>query len=150
VFIVCKPFRSIAGEVLLAMTITTVLLLALACIYYAFKGRKIPENFNEARYIGFSMYIVLLSSAAYYPVEFGLEGWYVGIIGGVTTLVSSFALLGCMFGPKVYVIFFSPEQNTREAISTEIAKYSLSTSAATAITSKASRVTPQVSPESSI
>lgn len=149
VFIVCKPFRSITGEVLFAMTITTVLLLALACIYYAFKGRKIPENFNEARYIGFSMYIVLLSSAAYYPVEFSLEGWYVGIIGGVTTLVSSFALLGCMFGPKVYIIFFSPEQNTREAISTEIAKYSLSTSAA-AITCKTSRVTSQVSPESSL
>lgn len=149
VFIVCKPFRSITGEALFALTITTVLVLALACIYYAFKGRKIPENFNEARCIGFAMYIVLLSSAAYYPVEFGLEGWYVGIIGGVTTLVSSFALLGCMFGPKVYVIFFCPEQNTREAISIEIAKYSLSTSAA-AITSKTSRVTPQVSPESSL
>ena len=148
VFIACKPFRSIAGEALLAMTITTLLLLALVCIYYAFKGRKIPENFNEARYIGFSMYIVLLSSAAYYPVEFGLEGWYVGIIGGVTTLVSSFAILGCMFGPKVYVIFFSPEQNTREAISSEIAKYSLSTSAAT--TRKTSRVTPQLSPQSSL
>ena len=74
---------------------------------------------------------------------------YVGIIGGVTTLVSSFALLGCMFGPKVYVIFFCPEQNTREAISIEIAKYSLSTSAAP-ITSKTSRVTPQLSPESSL
>ena len=144
VFVVCKPFRSTAGEILFAMTITTVLLLAFACIYYAFKGRKIPENFNEARYIGFSMYIVLLSSAAYYPVEFGLEGWYVGIIGGVTTLVNSFALLGCMFGPKVYVIFFSPEQNTRQAISAEIAKYSA------AITCKTSHATPKVSPESSL
>lgn len=148
VFVVCKPFRSATGQALLVMTITIVLLLSFACVYYAFRGRKIPENFNEARYIGFSMYIVLLSSAAYYPVEFGLEGWYVGIIGGVTTLVSSFALLGCMFGPKVYVIFFSPEQNTREAISTEIAKYSLSTSAA--IARKTPRVAPQVTPESSL
>ena len=148
VFVVCKPFRSATGQALLAMTITAVLLLSFACVYYAFRGRKIPENFNEARYIGFSMYIVLLSSAAYYPVEFGLEGWYVGIIGGVTTLVSSFALLGCMFGPKVYVIFFSPEQNTREAISTEIAKYSMSTSAA--IARRGPRVSPQGTPESSL
>lgn len=129
VFVVCKPFTSVSGRVLLAASITFLLLLSFACIYYAFKGRKIPENFNEARYIGFSMYIVLLCSAAYYPVEFGLEGWYVGVIGGVTTLVSSFALLGCMFGPKVYVIFFSPEQNTRQAISTEITKYSMSSAA---------------------
>lgn len=148
VFVVCKPFRSTTGQALLAMIITTILLLSFACVYYAFRGRKIPENFNEARYIGFSMYIVLLSSAAYYPVEFGLEGWYVGIIGGVTTLVSSFALLGCIFGPKVYVIFFSPEQNTREAVSNEIAKYSLS--ASVAMTRKAPRVAPQVTPESSL
>lgn len=124
------------------------MILSLACIYYAFKGRKIPENFNEARYIGFAMYIVLLCSAAYYPVVFGLEGWYVGVIGGVTTLVSSFALLGCMFGPKVYVIIFSPEQNTREAISTEITKYSLSSVAA--IGGAAARVAPVPSSQSSL
>lgn len=132
IFVVCKPFSSGVGQSLLILIAVHLLVLSFACIYYAFKGRKIPENFNEARYIGFSMYIVLLCSIAYYPVEFGLEGWYVGVIGGVTTLVSSFALLACMFGPKIYVICFSPEQNTREAISKEIAKYSMSTSASVA------------------
>ena len=92
------------------------------------------------------MYIVLLSSIAYYPVEFSLEGWYVGVIGGVTTLVSSYALLACMFGPKIYVIFFTPEQNTREAVSSEIAKYSLSASAAVV---HRGRVSPKSNPVSS-
>ena len=148
IFVVCKPFRSVSGHVLLIISVTFLMILSLACVYYAFKGRKIPENFNEARYIGFAMYIVLLCSAAYYPVVFGLEGWYVGVIGGVTTLVSSFALLGCMFGPKVYVIIFSPEQNTREAISTEITKYSLSSVAA--IGGAAARVAPVPSSQSSL
>ena len=146
VFVVCQPFDSVVGQTLLIMIAALLLVLSFACIYYAFKGRKIPENFNEARYIGFSMYIVLLSSIAYYPVEFGLEGWYVGVIGGVTTLVSSFALLACMFGPKIYVICFNPEQNTREAISSEIAKYSLSTAAAIA---RKGRVAPTLNADAS-
>ncbi|XP_022781880.1 extracellular calcium-sensing receptor-like [Stylophora pistillata] len=148
IFAVCKPFRSVSGHVLLIISVAFLMILSLACIYYAFKGRKIPENFNEARYIGFAMYILLLCSAAYYPVVFGLEGWYVGVIGGVTTLVSSFALLGCMFGPKVYVIIFSPEQNTREAISTEIAKYSLSSTVAGG--GAVARVAPVPSSQSSL
>ena len=146
VFVVCKPFSSVVGQTLLILIAIHLLILSFACIYYAFKGRKIPENFNEARYIGFSMYIVLLSTVTYYPVEFGLEGWYVGVIGGVTTLVSAFALLACMFGPKIYVIVFNPEQNTREAISKEIAKYSLSTSASMA---NKGRVAPSLNPEAS-
>lgn len=79
------------------------------CIYYVFKGRKILENFNEVRYIGFVMYIVLLCFVVYYFVVFGLEGWYVGVIGGVIIFVSLFVFLGCMFGFKVYVIIFSFE-----------------------------------------
>ena len=145
-FVVCKPFSSASGKAILITIAGNLLLLSFVCIYYAFKSRKIPENFNEARYIGFSMYIVLLSSVAYYPVEFGMEGWYVSVIGAVTTLVSSFALLACMFGPKIYVIFVTPEQNTREAISSEIAKYSLSTS--TAIAHKG-RIAPKSNPVSS-
>lgn len=145
-FVVCKLFSSATGKALFIIIATNLLILSTACIYYAFKGRKIPENFNEARYIGFTMYIVLLSSIAYYPVEFSLEGWYVGVIGGITTLVSSYALLACMFGPKIYVIFFTPEQNTREAVSSEIAKYSLSASAAVV---PSGRVAPKSNPGSS-
>lgn len=146
IFVVCRPFSSVVGQSLLILIAVQLLLLSFACIYFAFKGRKIPENFNEARYISFSMYIVLLASIAYYPVEFGLEGWYVGVIGGVTTLVSSFALLACMFGPKIYVISFNPEQNTREAISREIAKYSMSNS--TSLAGKG-RIVPTLNPEGS-
>ena len=32
------------------------ILLIVACTIYAFKTRKIPENFNETRLIGFTMY----------------------------------------------------------------------------------------------
>ena len=128
-FVVCKPFGTVAGRYLLVLLAGYVLSLSIVCVYYAFKARKIPENFNEARYIGFSMYILLLSSVVYYPVEFALEGWYIGAVGSMVTLVGSFSLLGCMFGPKLYLILLHSERNTREALSNEILNYAFSTSA---------------------
>ena len=75
-----------------------IMILAPLCTYYAFKGRNIPENFNETKYIGFSMYILLLSSIAYYPVAFVMiENLYVALVFCLTTLATSFGLSGCMF-----------------------------------------------------
>ena len=60
IFPMCKPFYTNTGFFALSIApsfyIVTVLLL---CMYYAFKARGIPENCNETKYIGFSMYILL-------------------------------------------------------------------------------------------
>lgn len=98
--------------------------LAVVCTFYAFKARTLPENFNEARYIGFSMYILLLSSVAYYPLDIGLTGSYATNLTCAMTLLSSYGLLTCMFGPKMYVILRHPEQNTHEAVSSQVSEYS--------------------------
>ena len=100
------------------------LFLAVVCTFYAFKARSLPENFNEARYIGFSMYILLLSSVGYLPINIGLKGSYATNLTCALTLVSSYGLLTCMFGPKIYVILRQPEQNTQEAVSSQVSQYS--------------------------
>ena len=41
------------------------------CTMYAFKTRKIPENFNEAKYIGFTMYSTCIVWLAFIPIYFG-------------------------------------------------------------------------------
>lgn len=102
--------------------------LAVVCTFYAFKARTLPENFNEARYIGFSMYILLLSSVAYYPLDIGLKGSYATNLTCAMTLLSSYGLLACMFGPKIYVIMRQPEKNTQEAVSSQVSDYSFSSS----------------------
>ena len=90
VFLVCKPFETDAGLTLFISVCAYMLIVAFLCTYYAFKSRGIPDNFNETRYIGFSMYILLLSSLAYYPVAFAFESWYVTIVSCTTTDVSNF------------------------------------------------------------
>ena len=109
IFLVCKPFFTNTGFLLFIAVCAYLLVVALLCTYYAFKARGIPENFNETKYIAFSMYILLLSSLAYYPVVFSFES-YVALVSCSTTLIASFGLLSCMFGPKVYVLLFCPQQ----------------------------------------
>ena len=131
VFLVCKPFETNVGLVLFVSVCAYKLIVAFLCTYYAFKARGIPDNFNETRYIGFSMYILLLSSLAYYPVAFAFESWYVTIVSCTTTLVTSFGLLGCMFGPRIYILFFQSQQNTIESIRSQVMDFSFSNVTAT-------------------
>ena len=128
IFVVCKPFFTNTGRSLFIAVCVNMLTVALLCTYYAFKARSIPENFNETKYIAFSMYILLVSSLAYYPVVFNFESWYVTLVSCSTTLVTSFGLLSCMFGPKVYVLFFRPQQNTLEAVRSQVSQYSFNVS----------------------
>ena len=124
IFLSCHPHRSRLGFSLHVAINCYLVLVSLICTFHAFKARKLPENFNEARYIGFAMYILLLSSIAYFPVDFaGLENPSITIVTGATTLVSSYGLLGCMFAPKLYVILFHPEQNTTEAVRNQVSNY---------------------------
>ena len=128
IFIACKPFFTNTGLSLFIAVCAYILTAALLCTYYAFKARGIPENFNETKYIGFSMYILLLSSVAYYPVVLNLESGYVALVSCSTTLITSFGLLSCMFGPKVYVLLFCPQQNTLESVRSQVSQYSFNVS----------------------
>ena len=135
-FFSCRPHRSHLGFSLHVAINCYLVFLSLICTYHAFKARKLPENFNEARYIGFAMYILLLSSIAYFPVDFaGLENRSVTIVTCATTLVSSYGLLGCMFAPKLYVILFHPEQNTTAAVRDQVSKYTFRNSWPSALAS---------------
>lgn len=137
IFFTCRPHRSNLGFGLHVAINGYLVLLSLICTFHAFKARKLPENFNEARYIGFAMYILLLSSIAYFPVDFvGLENRSVTIVTCATTLVSSYGLLGCMFAPKLYVILFHPEQNTTAAVRDQVSNYTFRNSWPSALTSQ--------------
>lgn len=48
-------------------------LLIIICTIYAFKTRTVPENFNEAKFIGFTMYTTCVIWLAFVPLYFGTE-----------------------------------------------------------------------------
>lgn len=49
------------------------MVLILMCTIYAFKTRKIPENFNETKYIAFTMYSTCIVWLAFMPIYFGTD-----------------------------------------------------------------------------
>ncbi|XP_016842325.1 metabotropic glutamate receptor 7 isoform X1 [Nasonia vitripennis] len=99
----------------LMMSLVYNMLLILLCTLYAFKTRKIPENFNEAKYIGFTMYSTCIVWLAFIPIYFGTNNDYKIQIASMCMCIniSATVALGCLFTPKVYIVLFQPYKNIR-------------------------------------
>uniref|UniRef100_A0A674C239 Metabotropic glutamate receptor 1 n=1 Tax=Salmo trutta TaxID=8032 RepID=A0A674C239_SALTR len=91
-------------------------LLIMSCTYYAFKTRNVPANFNEAKYIAFTMYTTCIIWLAFVPIYFGSN--YKIITTSFSVSLSVTVALGCMFSPKIYIILAKPERNVRSAFTT--------------------------------
>lgn len=59
------------GDQWFMMSLVYNVLLIVICTMYAVKTRKIPENFNESKYIGFTMYTTCIIWLAFIPIYFG-------------------------------------------------------------------------------
>ena len=57
----------------IVMSLLYNMILIIMCTVYAFKTRKIPENYNEAKYIAFTMYSTCIVWLAFIPIYFGTK-----------------------------------------------------------------------------
>ncbi|KAL2093694.1 hypothetical protein ACEWY4_011006 [Coilia grayii] len=115
------------------------MLLVVLCTVYAFKTRKCPENFNEAKFIGFTMYTTCIIWLAFLPIFYVTSSDYrvQTTTMCISVSLSGFVVLGCMFAPKVHIIMFQPQKNVTSH-RLNLNRFSVSGPAATTYASHAS------------
>ena len=91
--------------------------LIVSSIYFAIKSRKTPDGFQETKYIMFCSFATLIVGLAFLPPYLAINDSKVKVASlCVAFTANASVILGLLFLKKVYIVLFSPQENTKEVV----------------------------------
>ncbi|XP_071956075.1 metabotropic glutamate receptor 3-like [Antedon mediterranea] len=109
VIMLCSAWDNTEGTVdieVIGSLAYNIILVLISCVY-AFMTRKLPDNYNETRFINFCSFSTLVIIVAFSPPYFTTnEPQYKAIYKGYGLVINGTIALICLFVVKIYALYF--------------------------------------------
>ena len=97
-----------------SVTLAYNLLLLIVTTYFAFRTRRVPQNFNEAKFINITVYSLCILWLAFIPMYFVstsvLRTSFQTASLTIAIMLTATVCLCCLLAPKIYFLFSSKQQ----------------------------------------
>jgi metabotropic glutamate receptor 2/3/metabotropic glutamate receptor 6/7/8 len=115
------------GAMLAALVVYDTIIIVI-CNVLAIMTIKFPDNFNESKHVAFSTFAIGVIWLSFISSYIATQHDFRTAVVSYALNMTGFAVLLCMFGPRIFIILFLPERNTKN-YSTRAANTNITTSA---------------------